>query len=192
MTELIANDGADGVRVMIELGGRDESGEKALFRTEGLLVERPDAVGLVYQEINPEDMAVTQVMMRVEENSLTVLRGGEPFTSMLFRQGQTCESEYRADGQSVILRTFPTEVSVRRRGARGRIHVVYQVTAGLLGGSLSETGLRTLDVRFRPLDAPRVAVKPPRAVRGDKPPKKRAEEAPAQVEPGVAPAKPIA
>lgn len=151
MTENMKFGAPEGAQVMIELCGRDDRGDKASFRTEGLLVDHGGKAALLYQEIDPDDLSATQVMVRMEDEGVTVLRGGDAVTAMLFRKGQMCESEYRAAGQSLMLRTYPTEVSVKRRGMRGHVHIVYQVTMGLLGGAMTDTGVRTLDMRFRPL-----------------------------------------
>ena len=53
--------------------------------------------------------------------------------------------------------------------ARGHMHIVYQVTLSLLGGFAEETGMRTLDISFRPAGAPaRGKVVKNRAPRGKK------------------------
>ena len=141
----------EGAPVIIELCGQDHGGEKTQLCTEGLLVEQDGKAALLYQEIDPQERSATQVMMRLEKEGVMVMRGGEPFTSVFFREGKTCESEYTTAGQSLLLRMFPTQVRVERRGLSGHVHIVYQVTLGLLGASAMETAMRTLDVRFRPV-----------------------------------------
>lgn len=149
MTEFLQNL-AGGMRVMIDLCGHDEEGGKVQFTTEGLLFTRENTSLLVYEEVNPDDMTAAQSVIRFDESSVCVVRGSEPFSAMEFHEGRLCESEYRAEGQSLMLRVFPTEVTVKLRGARGHLRIVYQVTLGLLGGAMQETGVRRLDVRFRP------------------------------------------
>lgn len=169
MTEFLEDQAFGSETVMIDITGTDERGEKTQFTTEGLLLVLENESALVYHEIDTEEHVSSKVIIRFDEKDVTVLRGSEPFSSMILRQGQMCESEYRADGRSLMLRTFPTEVKVQRDGARGRMHVVYQVTLSLLGGFAEETGVRTLDIAFRPAGAPaRSKVVKNRAPRGKK------------------------
>ena len=81
-----------------------------------------------------------------------VMRGGEPFTSVFFREGKTWrERIYNGGTKPSCFACSPTQVRVERRGLSGHVHIVYQVTLGLLGTSAMETAMRTLDVRFRPV-----------------------------------------
>lgn len=136
--------------VMVDLCGYDGHGDKVQLTAEGRLFPREDASLLVFDEFNPEDMTSAQSAIRFSENYVSIVRGMHTFPAMEFRTGQLCEGEYRAEGQSLILRTFPTEVSVKRRGARGRLRVVYQMTLGLLGGAIQETHICRMEIRFRP------------------------------------------
>jgi len=135
--------------VMITMTGTNEEGDETSLCTDGVLEERDaDSFILQFQELGEAGPILT--IVECEGQHVTIIRAGGTGTAMSFRQGKPYESQYDTPIGPLFLRIYPTEVLVRRRGRRGHVHLVYQVSFWSRFSPSHDASVRRLDLRFRP------------------------------------------
>lgn len=140
----------DEQRVMVTMTGSDAAGDTISLSTRGWIRDTPGGWLLRYGETDPGDLSAQETLVLCEAGRVTVTRIGVMPSTMLFDLGETFVGEYTTPLGSLTMRIVATEVSVKRRGSIGRVHLTYQLS---LHGALSsgeDAEMRQLDIRFTP------------------------------------------
>ena len=134
---------------MITMTGTNEAGDEISLCTGGTLEARDgDSFRLQFEEMGETGPILTFV--DCEGQHVTITRAGGIGTAMSFRQGNPYESQYDTPAGMLFLRIYPTEVLVRRRGSRGHVRLVYQISIWSQFSPSQDASLRRLELRFRP------------------------------------------
>lgn len=142
--------GENTIPVLVTMTGTSEFGDEVSLSTDGQLVETLDGFLLQYEELHEGSDGPMVTLMDCQSDSVTIVRAQNTATTLVFRQGETFESQYHTPVGPLMLRIYSTEVSVRRRGSLGHVRLTYQVTLQSHISASAAPAMRLLDVRFRP------------------------------------------
>lgn len=135
--------------VWVTVSGIDEAGEVSLS-TRGTLSDLPGGWLLRYEETNPESMDATETLVHCEGNRVTVTRTGTVLSTLVFDENETFVGDYPTPVGSFQIRVYASEVSIKRRGLIGHVHLLYQISLSSILSPQEEMATRTLDIRFTP------------------------------------------
>lgn len=136
--------------IRLTVSGADADGEEISLTTTGTLTETGSGWSLEYEETNPNDMTVSETAVHCEGDRVTVSRTGTLLSTMVFDEHETFIGDYTTPLGNFQIRVLATELSVKRRGLVGHIHLVYQITLSTAFSSSDESTSRRLDIRFVP------------------------------------------
>lgn len=136
--------------VLVTVTGTDEAGETMTLSTRGILRDMEDGWSLQYEEVSPDNLEASQTYVELSGQSVTVVRTGNVVSTIVYDENETFIGSYQTPLGEFTLRVFSTDVTVKRRGAIGHIHLVYQVSLSSMLSRVGEMAMRTLDIRFTP------------------------------------------
>ncbi|MCL1795753.1 MAG: DUF1934 domain-containing protein [Clostridia bacterium] len=135
--------------IMITMTGTNDTGDETSLSTDGVLEEQDDdSFTLHFEELGESGPILT--IVECDGQHVTIIRASGTGNAMSFRQGNPYESQYETPIGPIHLSIFPTEVLVRRRGQRGHVRLVYQVSFWSRFSPSQDVSVRRLDLRFRP------------------------------------------
>lgn len=140
----------NGQCVRLTVTGADAEGEEISLVTRGLLQVGDGWWVLRYEETSPDDMATTLTVVQVEGERVTVTRSSAMLSTIVFDRRDTFVGDYPTPLGSLRIRVLTSTLDIRRRGAVGRIRIVYEVTLSSSITVAEELDRRTLDIRFVP------------------------------------------
>lgn len=140
----------EGRCVRLTVTGVDADGEAMSLVTRGSLHEGDGWWSLHYEETNPDSMTTAQAIVLAEGRRVTVTRSSTMLSVIVFDEGETFVGDYPTPMGHLQIRIIASSVRVRRRGAMGRIQLVYEVTLSSTLAVSEEMERRELDIQFVP------------------------------------------
>lgn len=137
--------------VMLSITGENGDGEQITLETHGRLTDiGSEHWELQYEETEAGGFDSTRTVVTCDAGSVTVSRKGAVVSTIVYRANETFVGAYQTPVGRMTLRVFTTEVSAKRRGWMGHIHLTYQLSLSTALSPVGETMMRHLDIRFRP------------------------------------------
>ena len=124
---------------------RDESGEEPMaMLTSGTLAIEPAQMIVDYEETLDESMPPQSVRLVVTDGCVTMIRGGDYETSMVFCKGQRFEGQYKTPFGSIALAVYCTRLHVELNKDGGVIAMSYQLDLNGQFASMNDMELRLI------------------------------------------------
>ena len=137
-------------QVLVSITGwtrEDDAPEDAMrLLTTGTLTGEEDAWRIDYTETEPDDGEAHPVTLTLNHGVVTMQRGGQYGTSMVFDQGRRFEGSYRTPYGDLAMGVYPTHVKYQVDGEHtGEVNLTYQLD---LQGQFA--AMHELRIRFCP------------------------------------------
>ena len=124
---------------------RDEASEEPIaMLTSGELVFERDMTTLRYEETLDESLPPQSIELHIGADSVTMIRGGDYETSMVFCRGQRFEGQYKTPYGSIALAVYCTRLRVELTEDGGLIALSYQLDLNGQFASMNDMELRLI------------------------------------------------
>lgn len=108
-----------------EAQGQEDAGVHLV--TTGILTPLAKGYKLEYQETQPEDGAVQDISLLMDQTRVMMTRKGAFSTSMVFEKGRRFEGMYHTPYGNMDMAIYATRVSCKLTPSQGDIHLQYQL-----------------------------------------------------------------
>lgn len=124
---------------------RDYSGEEPMaMLTSGELCVTPERMIVRYEETLDESAPPQPIELTVTDDSITMARGGDYETSMVFTKGQRFEGQYKTPFGSIALAVYCTRLKSELTREGGLLSFSYQLDLNGQFASMNDMELRII------------------------------------------------